>query len=125
MYKDIFLLSEHNVFTLYFNIMDNITLVFCTIHVTIHFSVKRDASVANGFADLHTFWRFTVASYYDIPHSVCAKHDNGVDCYDCEIQTNVNWLCSHRRDISLFMILRHSISLKELEHILNVAKYTF
>ena len=32
-----------------------------------------------------------------------------------EIQTNVNALCSHRRDISLCMILRHAITLKELE----------
>ena len=68
---------------------------------------------------------FTVATLYDIAHSVCAKHDNGVDCYDCEIQTNANALCSHRRDISLCMILRYSISLKELEHIFNVMKYTF
>ena len=68
---------------------------------------------------------FTVASYHNIPHSVCAKHNNGVDCYDREIQTNVNGLCSHRRDISLYTILRHSICLEELEHILNVAKYTF
>ena len=68
---------------------------------------------------------FTVATSYDIAHSVCAKNDNGVDCYDCEIQFNVNALCSNRRDISLCMILRHSISLKELEHILNVTKYTF
>ena len=29
----------------------------------------------------------------------CAKYDNGVDFYDCEIQTNVNALCVQRRDI--------------------------
>ena len=68
---------------------------------------------------------FTVATLYDVVHSVCAKHDIGVDCCDCEIQTNVNALCSYRRDISLCMILQRSISLKELEHILNVTKYTF
>ena len=28
-----------------------------------------------------------------------AKYDNGVDFYHCEIQTNVNALCVHRRDI--------------------------
>ena len=38
MHTDISLLLEHNAFTCYFNIMDNITLVFCTIHVTLHFS---------------------------------------------------------------------------------------
>ena len=58
MYKGISLLWEHNAFVLYFNIMDNITLVFCTIHVTILFYLKRDASAANGLTDLHTFWRF-------------------------------------------------------------------
>ena len=60
-----------------------------------------------------------------MPHSVCAKHDNGIDCYDCDIQTNVNALCFHRRGMSLCMILRHAISLKELEHSLNVKKYLF
>ena len=44
------------------------------------------------------------------------QYDNGVDCYDCEIQTNVNALCVHRMDISLCMILPHDITLKELEH---------
>ena len=39
------------------NNMDNIILVFCTIHVTIHFSQKRQASAANGSPDLHTYWR--------------------------------------------------------------------
>ena len=34
----------------------------------------------------------------------------------------MNALCSHRRDISLGMILRHSISLKELELSLYVMK---
>ena len=58
MYKDISLLWEHYTFTKYFNIMDNITLVFCTIHATIYFSLKRDASAANGFTDLHTYRRF-------------------------------------------------------------------
>ena len=58
MYKDISLLWEHNAFPYYFNSMDNITLFFCTIHVTIHFSLKRDASAANGFTDLHTYWQF-------------------------------------------------------------------
>ena len=60
-----------------------------------------------------------------MPHFFSAKHDNGVDCFDCGIQNNGNALCSHRRDIPLCMILRHSISLKELEHSLNVTKYTF
>ena len=55
-----------------------------------------------------------------MPHSVCAKHVNGVDCYNCEIQTYVNKLCSRRRDISLSMILHHFISLKQPELSLNV-----
>ena len=32
---------------------------------------------------------------HDISHSVWAKHDNDIGCYDCEIQTHVNDLCSH------------------------------
>ena len=31
---------------------------FCTIHVTIHFSWKRQASAANGSPDLYLSWRF-------------------------------------------------------------------
>ena len=126
MYKDISLLWEHNAFTEYFNIMDNNTLVLCNTHVTIHFSLKRDASAANGFTDLHTYWRFYSSlntKSMVFPHSVCAKHDNDVDCYDCVLQNNVNALCSHRRDISLCMIFRNSISLKQLELSLNVTKY--
>ena len=34
----------------------------------------------------------------------------------------VNALCSHRRDISLYMILHHAITLKVLEHSENVKK---
>ena len=101
---------------IHFNIINNITLVFCSIHVTIHFSPKRQASAVNGSQDLHTYWRFynslnTLSKIFS--HS---KHDNGVDCYDCEIQTPVNALCSHRRDISLCTILHHAITLKDLEH---------
>ena len=40
-----------------------------------------------------------------------------------EIQTNVNSLCSRRRDISLGMILRHSISLKDECNEIHVLKY--
>ena len=58
MNKDISLLWEHNEFTCHFNIMSDITLVFCTIHVTFHFSQKGQASVLNGSPDLHTYWRF-------------------------------------------------------------------
>ena len=45
MNKDISLLWEHNAFTCHFNIMNDITLVFCTIPVTIHFSQTTQASV--------------------------------------------------------------------------------
>ena len=48
----------YNALTCHFNIMNNITLVFYTIHVTIHLSQMRHASVANGSSDLHTYWRF-------------------------------------------------------------------
>ena len=37
---------------------------------------------------------FTDDFSYSMIHSVCAKHDNGVDCYECEIQTHVNALWS-------------------------------
>ena len=58
MNKAISLLWEYTAFTCHLNIMNDITLVFCTIHVTIHFSQKRQASVFNGSPDLHTYWRF-------------------------------------------------------------------
>ena len=57
-HEDGSLLWKHNTLTCHFNIMNNITLVFCTIYVTIHFSQKRHAYAANGSPDLHTFWRF-------------------------------------------------------------------
>ena len=38
--------------------MSDITLVFRTIHVTILFSQKGQASVFNGSLDLHTYCRF-------------------------------------------------------------------
>ena len=41
-HKDISLLWEHNALACHFNIMNNITLVFCTILVTIHLSLRRD-----------------------------------------------------------------------------------
>ena len=99
MNKDISLLCEHNAFICHFNIMNNITLVFCTIHVAIDFSQKRQTSVFNGSPDLHAYWRFysslnTLSMMHCISYSVCAKHDNGVNNYDCEIQTNVNVLRS-------------------------------
>ena len=37
----------------------------------------------------------------------------------------VNALCSHRRDISLYMISRHAITLKVLENSKNVKEYLF
>ena len=49
--------QEHNAFTCHFNIMNNITLVFCTMHVTIHLSLTRQASAVNGSPDLYTYWR--------------------------------------------------------------------
>ena len=45
-------------FTCHFNFMNNITLVFRTIHVTIHISLKRQTSVAKGSTDLHTCLQF-------------------------------------------------------------------
>ena len=58
MHKNISLLYEHNAFTCHFNIMNNITDVYCTIYGTIHISLKRQAYVANGFLNLHTCWQF-------------------------------------------------------------------
>ena len=49
---------EHNAFTCHFNIVNNILQVFCIIHVTIHFSQKRQAFAANGSSDFYTNWRF-------------------------------------------------------------------
>ena len=42
-----------------------------------------------------------------------------MDCYDREKQTHVNALCFHRWDISLCIILRHPITLKELGTLLE------
>ena len=60
-------MGEHNALTYHFNIMNNITMVFCIIHVTIYFSQTRHASLslpvfllcfaANGSSDLYTYWR--------------------------------------------------------------------
>ena len=36
----------------------------------------------------------------------------------------VNALCSHRRDISLYMLSRHAITLKVLVHSKNVKDYS-
>ena len=44
--KDVSLLWVHNALTCHFNTMNNITLVFCIIHVTIYFSQKRHASLS-------------------------------------------------------------------------------
>ena len=56
MHADIFLLWEHKAFTCHSDTMNNIPLVFCTVHVTIYFSQKRQAPAANSFPDLHTYW---------------------------------------------------------------------
>ena len=56
MHTDIFLLWEHKAFTCHFYTIDSIPLGFCTVHVTIHFSRKRQASAANSSQDLHTYW---------------------------------------------------------------------
>ena len=107
LHKDIFLLWEHNALTGNFNIMNNIILIFCTIHVTIHFSQMRHDSAANVEFDcidsgsLHTYCRpnislNTLYTKHDISYSIWAKHDNDIGCYDCEIQTHVNALCSHK-----------------------------
>ena len=127
LYKIISLLWEHNEFTYYFNSMDDITLVFCTTHATIHFSQKRQASAANGSPDLHTYWRFysslnTLAWYSSF---FLRQTRQWCRLLLCIIQTYVNALCSHRRDISLCMTLRHALSRKRLEHFLKVKKYLF
>ena len=123
MHTDIFLLWEHCTFTCFVNITNNITLVFCTIDVTIKFSQNRQASAANSSPDLHTYWPEYIK--HDLSHCVCAKHDYGVDCYDFEIQTIVYAFCSQRRAISLCMISRYEFTLKVLEHSLNVKEYLF
>ena len=38
--------------------MNKFTVLFCTIHGTIHIFLKRQASVANGAPNLHTCWQF-------------------------------------------------------------------
>ena len=44
--KDVSHLWEHNALTGHFNIMNNITLVFCIIHVTFYFSQARYTSLS-------------------------------------------------------------------------------
>ena len=44
--KYVSLLWEHNALTCHFNIINNIALVFCIIHVTIYFSQTRHASLS-------------------------------------------------------------------------------
>ena len=69
LHEDISLLWEHNALTCHFNIMNNIILVFCTIHVTILFPQTRHDSASNVEFDcieagslqplltMHTLWR--------------------------------------------------------------------
>ena len=107
MYKDISLLWEHNAFTYYFNIMDNITLVFCTIHVTIHFYLKRYASAANGLTDLHTYLRFysslnTLCMLFLILFAPQTTMASIVITVKYRLKINANALCSHRR-VYIFM----------------------
>ena len=128
LYKDISLLWEHNEFTYYFNSMDNITLVFCTIHVTIQFSRKRQASAANGSPDLHTYWRFySSLNTLSMIFLILFAPNTTMVSIAMTVKYRLMWVrcVPHRRDISLCMILRYDISLKELEHSLNVKKYLF
>ena len=116
--KDVSLLLEHNALTYYFNIMNNITLVFCIIYVTIYFSQTRHASLSLlvfllcfcclwllQLVHLLAILHFSEYTKHGISHSVCAKHDNVHGCDACKIQTHMNVLCYYRRDISLCMIL--------------------
>ena len=57
MHNNIFLPKEHNTLTCHFNIMNNITLKFCTLRVTIHTSLERQVTVANGSPDLLICWQ--------------------------------------------------------------------
>ena len=85
-----------------------VSLWYLALSMSIYFSLKRQASAANGSTDLHTYWQFysslnTISMIFLIlfaPNATMA---------------------------SIVMIekyiLCHSISLKELEHSLNVTKY--
>ena len=66
MNKGIPLLWEHNAFTCHFNIMNYITLIFCTIDVTSYFSQKRQGSVFNGSPDLHSYYFCTLTGGFTV-----------------------------------------------------------
>ena len=113
--KVISLLWEHNAFTFHFNIINNITMEVFNIHVTLPFSQKRWASASKVSPDLHTYWGFysSLNTLSKIFLALFAPNTIMESIVMTEIQTRVNALCSHRRDISLCIILRHAITLKE------------
>ena len=98
-------------------IISHITLIFCTIHVTIHLSLKRDTSAANGFTDLHTYWRFysrlnTLSMIFLILFAPNTTMASIVMTVKSRLMCLFECMCPHRRDIYLCIILRHSISVK-------------
>ena len=74
--------------------MNDITLVFCTIQVTIHFSQKGQASVFNGSPDLHTYWQFySSLNTLSMIFLIQFAPNTTIASIVITIQTNVNAFC--------------------------------
>ena len=79
MHEDIFLLWEHNALTCHFNIMRYFALSLLPFAV-----FRRDMLLLLMAPQTCTYLlailKLSEYTYHDISHSVCAKHDYGVDC---------------------------------------------
>ena len=68
-------------------------------------------------------WGAISSSCLSLPRKVNSNMDSAK--YQMLLKYYVNSLCSQRRDISLYMISRHAITLQVLEHSKNVKEYPF
>ena len=102
-------------------------LYFVLSIIPFTFSLKRDASAANGYTDLHTYWRFySSLNTLTIIFLILFAPKMTMASIVKTAKYRLMWMfCVPTEGVYLCMILRHSISLKELEHSLNVTKSTF
>ena len=75
----------HNAFTFHLNIMNNIALVFplSILPFTFLRSDRPLLLMAPRLAHLLAILQQSEYTLQDSSYSVCTKHDNGVDCYNC------------------------------------------
>ena len=76
------------------------------------------ASAANGSSDSYTYWRsYIILNTLSMVFLILFAPNTTMSLVVMPVKyIRVNVLCSYRRDISLCVILSHSITLKDLEH---------